>query len=164
MENTPLKMCRVCGLEALREEDLEKFVKIKCCLHGRLNLCKECRNLKLRSKREEERKAEGRKPHERRHKITEQERKKKVYEYQKRHNKSGHTPLCDCFDKSTPLTIADLMKKSGAGRGYVKTALARYCESGVVERMEDGTYRINPKSPLRFAMDGYYRSKIDTKK
>lgn len=38
----PLRVCRVCGLEAWTEEDLELFTKDPSCTHGRNNLCKLC--------------------------------------------------------------------------------------------------------------------------
>lgn len=44
-----LRVCRSCGLEANTEEDLELFAKGKAYLHGRDNLCRECKN---RSSRE----------------------------------------------------------------------------------------------------------------
>ncbi len=40
----PLRKCRICGLEAYTEQDLEKFTKFKRLRHGRNNLCKECHN------------------------------------------------------------------------------------------------------------------------
>jgi len=42
-ERKPLRVCRVCGLVALKEEDLEWFKKDRTCLYGRDNLCKKCR-------------------------------------------------------------------------------------------------------------------------
>jgi len=39
-----LRVCRVCGLEAWKEEDLENFKKDKGCPHGRVNICKPCSN------------------------------------------------------------------------------------------------------------------------
>jgi len=39
---TPLRICRVCGLEALTEEDLALFAKNKTSAHGRQNICKKC--------------------------------------------------------------------------------------------------------------------------
>lgn len=47
----PLRKCRDCGLEAHNEDELENFVKIKHCKHGRFNLCKECRNKRDRYRR-----------------------------------------------------------------------------------------------------------------
>lgn len=38
----PLRVCRVCGLKAWIEDDLELFEKNKDCLHGRAPLCKRC--------------------------------------------------------------------------------------------------------------------------
>ncbi len=42
--NIPLRVCRVCGLEAHTEEDLALFTKHKSCLHGRDAFCKRCCN------------------------------------------------------------------------------------------------------------------------
>lgn len=44
----PLRKCRVCGLEAWTEDDLERFVKNKGDSHGRKNLCKKCDNDRAR--------------------------------------------------------------------------------------------------------------------
>lgn len=47
----PLRTCRICGLEAHIEEDLEKFVKSRKYLYGRRPKCKKCGNLEnLRNK------------------------------------------------------------------------------------------------------------------
>jgi len=40
----PLRVCRECGLKAYTEEDLKLFSTSKISLHGRLLLCKKCRN------------------------------------------------------------------------------------------------------------------------
>ena len=40
----PLRVCRVCGLEAFTEEDLENFVKEKRLPYGRKAICKPCMN------------------------------------------------------------------------------------------------------------------------
>jgi len=42
VETKPLRVCRVCGLEALTEEDLILFAKNKPSLHGRQNICQKC--------------------------------------------------------------------------------------------------------------------------
>jgi len=47
--NESLRKCRVCGLEAWNNKDLEKFVKNKDCYYGRRTLCKACRNKKQRT-------------------------------------------------------------------------------------------------------------------
>lgn len=39
----PLRVCRVCGLEVWTENNLELLKGNYTCLHGRENLCKECR-------------------------------------------------------------------------------------------------------------------------
>ncbi len=41
---SPLRICRVCELEAYTLEDLEYFVKAKRFTHGRQNKCKNCHN------------------------------------------------------------------------------------------------------------------------
>jgi len=38
----PLRTCRVCGLEALTEEDLAPFAKNKTSSYGCQNICKRC--------------------------------------------------------------------------------------------------------------------------
>ena len=43
-----LRKCTQCGKEAIDEMDLEKFVKRKSAPHGRMNLCKDCHNLRSR--------------------------------------------------------------------------------------------------------------------
>lgn len=43
-----LRKCVDCGMEALDEEDLEKFMKRKKAPYGRGNLCKSCRNARTR--------------------------------------------------------------------------------------------------------------------
>jgi len=48
MSKTALRKCRVCGLEAHNEQDLERFNKSKDCRHGRDNLCKSCANKHLK--------------------------------------------------------------------------------------------------------------------
>jgi len=40
----PLRVCRVCGLKACTEEDLENFVKDKKLPYGRKTMCKQCQN------------------------------------------------------------------------------------------------------------------------
>ena len=40
--NEPFRVCRICGLEAKTEKDLELFIKSKTSLYGRLPLCKKC--------------------------------------------------------------------------------------------------------------------------
>lgn len=47
----PLRVCRVCGLEAWTTEDLEPFTKETSCPHGRATICKKCRNEQHRSYR-----------------------------------------------------------------------------------------------------------------
>ena len=74
-----------------------------------------------------------------------------------------NAPLCDSFTLSEPLTVEELVERSGAGRGYVMMALARYVASGVVQKLPDGRFRIDPDSPLRFAMDGYFASRTASK-
>lgn len=44
VEIKPLRKCRVCGLEAWTQSDLEAFSKDKNLLYGRIPLCKKCRN------------------------------------------------------------------------------------------------------------------------
>ncbi len=44
VEMKPLRKCRVCGLEAWTEEDLEKFMKRKNLPHDRRTICKRCFN------------------------------------------------------------------------------------------------------------------------
>ena len=39
---TPLRVCRICGLEVDTEAELEPFVRNKPSAHGYLNLCKKC--------------------------------------------------------------------------------------------------------------------------
>jgi len=38
----PLRVCRVCGLEALTEDDLGTFAKNKTSAHGHQNICLKC--------------------------------------------------------------------------------------------------------------------------
>lgn len=45
-----LRKCTQCGMEAIDEMDLEKFVKRSRDPHGRMNLCKDCHNLRSRMK------------------------------------------------------------------------------------------------------------------
>lgn len=45
LEVKPLRKCRVCGLEAWTEEDLEKFTSHFQCRHRKDNWCKPCRNI-----------------------------------------------------------------------------------------------------------------------
>lgn len=49
-ELNPLRKCSKCGKEAHTMEDLELFVKDKTCKYGVLNVCKDCRNAKLKAK------------------------------------------------------------------------------------------------------------------
>lgn len=49
----PLRVCRVCGLEAWTEDDLEGFVKHSASSYGRENWCKECRRVFNRRRRRE---------------------------------------------------------------------------------------------------------------
>jgi len=42
--SAPLRKCRVCGLEAWTEEDLEKFVNSPKYRYGKRNLCKKDKN------------------------------------------------------------------------------------------------------------------------
>ena len=45
----PLRKCRVCGLEAWIEEDLEKFTNSSKSRYGKRNWCKQCENVYRRS-------------------------------------------------------------------------------------------------------------------
>jgi hypothetical protein len=47
--NSPLRKCQYCGIEAKTESDLEKFTKAKRYLYGRRNICKPCFALMLRT-------------------------------------------------------------------------------------------------------------------
>jgi len=42
--NEPLRKCRICGLEAWTEKELEYFSKFKESKYGRDTLCKKCKN------------------------------------------------------------------------------------------------------------------------
>ena len=46
-----LRKCVDCGIEAIDEMDLEKFMKRKEDPHGRANLCKTCHNANSRLKK-----------------------------------------------------------------------------------------------------------------
>lgn len=46
-----LRKCTGCGMEAIDEMGLEKFVKHPRDPHGRLNLCKTCHNARSRLKK-----------------------------------------------------------------------------------------------------------------
>ena len=39
---TPLRVCRICGLETNTEAELEQFVRNRPSTHGYLNICKKC--------------------------------------------------------------------------------------------------------------------------
>jgi len=69
--------------------------------------------------------------------------------------------VIDCFNKSEPIAIDELCKRSGAGRGYVKKILSLFIELGIIQTQNE-TYWINPDNPMRFALDGYYQMKVDT--
>jgi len=43
-----LRKCKGCGLEALNEEELDLFVQSKDSKYGRANICKPCRQKKVR--------------------------------------------------------------------------------------------------------------------
>ena len=44
----PLRVCRVCGLEAHTHEKMEAFIKNERCKHGRENICYSCQNERRR--------------------------------------------------------------------------------------------------------------------
>ena len=50
---TPLRVCRICGLEANTEAELEQFVRNRKNLYGYLNRCKKCHreDMKQRKRR-----------------------------------------------------------------------------------------------------------------
>ena len=47
----PLRKCRVCGLEAWNEAELELFTKDGSCTHGRQQICKKCKSKEVMRKR-----------------------------------------------------------------------------------------------------------------
>ena len=46
----PLRVCRVCGLDAFTEAGLELFVRNKKSAHGYLNLCKMCHRADIKQR------------------------------------------------------------------------------------------------------------------
>ena len=49
---TPLRVCRICGLEANTEAELEQFVRNKKSAHGHLNRCKKCFREELKERKQ----------------------------------------------------------------------------------------------------------------
>lgn len=48
----PLRTCRVCGLQAHTEEDLELFVRNKPSVYGYLTLCKRCERAESKERKQ----------------------------------------------------------------------------------------------------------------
>lgn len=53
MSEKPLRKCKVCGLEAWDELDLQLFSKMKVCRYGYQNICKKCVNERTKKWRRE---------------------------------------------------------------------------------------------------------------
>lgn len=51
----PLRVCRVCGIKAFDENDLEKFVSHKLSPYKKSNYCKDCRKIYARNWRRKNR-------------------------------------------------------------------------------------------------------------
>jgi len=66
-------------------------------------------------------------------------------------------PVIDCFEKDRSVTVEMLCERSGAARGYVLKWLGEWQKLGLVIKVEENVYRLNPESPLRMAVDGYFR-------
>ena len=187
---TALKTCRDCGAEVVRTEDLANFVVNVSSKYGRQNLCKSCMAKKSsgwrlnnpeRSLASQKRWALNNREKKNAHQRAYYWRNRETYRVKARAYYWSHrgphvarrrfdspyppviAPLCDCFILSEPLTVEELMERSGASEGYVRRILARYVVSGVVQELPDGRFRIDPASPLRFAMDGYFASRTASK-
>lgn len=84
MENktphSPLRICRVCGTQALTSEDLSLFTENQKNRYGRKNLCKKCRNEYLRNyyKQHPEKRPHPKNTEE--NKVRAKTRKKRYYE------------------------------------------------------------------------------------
>lgn len=113
-----------------------------------MNTCQSCYNeLRRKSQREYQKKY-----------LRRPEARKRYLAYQKRYMQTSTIPVADVFDKDKPLTFKEIHERAGGGRGYILERLKEYVNIGVVEKLADGRYRINPKSALRMAMDGYFES------
>jgi hypothetical protein len=86
--------------------------------------------------------------------------------YMKAYRKPASIPVIDCFERDKPVTLETLCAKSEGGRGYVIRALRDFQKIGLVIKIEKNVFQLNPDSPFRKAVDGYYfqESKRKTKK
>ena len=93
-------------------------------------------------------------------KKEEQRRKqRRIYRnaYNRAYNKSPKVPVMDCFEKDKPIALEELCKRSGGGRGWVLTTLRDYQKLGLVIKISENLFQLNPNSPIRMAVDGYFR-------
>lgn len=72
----------------------------------------------------------------------------------------GNRAVTDCLDKDKPVSFKEILEKSGAGCLYARRILNQMVKLGIVEYLEGDCYRVNPKNPLRYALDGYYKEKV----
>ena len=75
----------------------------------------------------------------------------------KAYNQSPKVPVMDCFEKDKPITLEELCKRSGGGRGWALRTLRDYQKLGLVIKTNENLFQLNPNSPLRMAVDGYFR-------
>jgi len=68
-------------------------------------------------------------------------------------------PVVDAFQMSKPLTIEELVERTGARKRYVEKQLKNFIQSNLVLQDAEGKYFINPNNPCRYALDGYFRKK-----
>ena len=89
LKNKPLRVCRVCGLEALTETDLNLFVKnINRCKYNREKICKTCR-AKYQQKYYQENKTKI----DKRTNAYQKKHKTKLREYHKKYRQENRTRL-----------------------------------------------------------------------
>jgi len=68
-------------------------------------------------------------------------------------------PVVDAFEMSKPLTIEELVERTGARKGYIEKQLKNLMQSNLILQDAEGKYFINPNNPYRYALDGYFHKK-----
>lgn len=160
-------MCRICGVELTTQNTTPpNFIY-------RNWICRKCFN-QNRKRYPQNRSIEAKERHRKSMKEYNQrpEIKERLREYQRRYiqkpdvkkrlsrsQKSGRIAITDCLNKDVPVSFADIIARSGAGRSYAHMVLNSLVKIGLVKHIEPDSYCIVPDNPLRYALDGYYREK-----
>ena len=134
--------CRICGAPC----------PDYLCYYYQEDLCRKHYDEWLAKKKKEEQRIEQRIAYRKAYRQR-PEVKKRTRAYKK----SPKVPVMDCFEKDKPITLEELCKRSGGGRGWALTILRSYQKLGLVTKINENLFKLNPNSPLRMAVNGYFR-------